>query len=103
MRVAPSIFRGRGSAKVDLRNARSAVATRVLHLHADTTAHADDHRLALHRFEPALVVLHEIGGDEIDLADKVRNHGGDIDERGPTLRHRLNPANRSLAISVDSD
>ena len=38
----------------------------VVKIDADAAAHADDHGLAFHRLEPALVVLHEIGGDEID-------------------------------------
>ena len=51
---------------------------RVVEIDADAAAHADDHRLAVHRLEPALVVLHQIGGDELDalrIADQRLQRG----------------------------
>ena len=45
---------------------RPQLDNRVVHLDTDAAAHANDHGLAFHCFEPALVVFHEIGCDEID-------------------------------------
>ena len=50
----------------------------VIDVHADAAAHADDHCLAIHRFQAALVVLHEVGGDErnaFGIADQRLNRG----------------------------
>jgi len=37
---------------------------RVEEIHADAAAHADDHRLAVHRLDPLFEMQHQIGGEE---------------------------------------
>ena len=39
---------------------------------ADAAAHADDHRLAVHRVQPVLEVLHQVFGDQLRAAFRCR-------------------------------
>jgi hypothetical protein len=39
---------------------------RIEKIHADAAAHADDHRLAVHRLHALLEMRHQVGGDERD-------------------------------------
>ena len=52
---------------------------RVVHFNAEAAAHTNNHRFAFHRFEPVLVVLNDVSGDEID-AFRISN---ECFKRGP--------------------
>ncbi len=65
----------------------------VVEVDADAAAHADDHRLAVHRLEAPFIVGDEVGGDELDALG-VADEGL---ERGP-LRFELLAAGVLLAL-----